>query len=48
MFHVALYYNQDTQRKRWAVLCSHSQVWYFAERYGRKEAEKLKQKLLKV
>lgn len=47
MFHVALYYDQDTQRKRWAVFCVSSQVWYFGKRYGKKEAENLKQRLLK-
>lgn len=35
------YHDQDTGKERWAVYCSESGVWYFPDRYGKREAERL-------
>lgn len=36
-FSVGQYFDQDTQRRRWAVL-GPSNVWYFPKRYGKAAA----------
>lgn len=41
MFSVGQYFNQDTGRSRYGVFDTQSQVWYFPERYGKREAERL-------
>lgn len=38
MFETGLYMDQETGRKRHAVFCKGSGVWYFPRRYGRAAA----------
>jgi len=45
MYSIGLYYDQDTNRKRWAVFCSITRTWVFPENYGKLAAEKLCNKL---
>lgn len=42
---VQKYFDQDTNRERWAVYCG--TVWYFPKRYGKAAARALCRKLNK-
>lgn len=43
----ARYYDQDTQRYRWAVFSTPSNTWTFPKRYGKAPARKLAERLNK-
>ena len=46
-FSVGRYFDQDTQRQRWAVV-GPCDVWYFARRYGKAATRALCKRLNKV
>jgi len=46
-YEIGKYYDQDTQRERWAVFAKASRTWVLPERYGKKAAEKLAKHLNK-
>jgi hypothetical protein len=41
----ARYFDAETRRYRWAVVCSRTWVYYFPARYGKKAAERLATRL---
>jgi len=47
LFEIGKYYDQDTGKTRWAVCSKSTNTWYFANRYGKKAAERLARRLNK-
>ena len=44
-FSVQQYYDQDTGRYRWAVLCRKTGTWSFPSRAGKANAERLAKRM---
>lgn len=40
-FKVGIYEDPETGRRRWGVLDTRSNVWYFAKVYGKSHADKM-------
>lgn len=41
MYSIGQYYDQDTNRTRWAVFCGVTNTWYLPPKYGKRAAIKM-------